>query len=130
MLRKWIVRFLQLPIISGIIAFSKKVRLPGFDGIPLYDVLTFFIIGIQKGSLNIRASSVAFNFILAIFPAIIFLFTMLAYIPYAGFQEQLLNLMQEFLPSDTYKVVRETFEDVITFDVTVKINQAFCMIGA
>ena len=93
MLRKWIVRFLQLPIISGIIAFSKKVRLPGFDGIPLYDVLTFFIIGIQKGSLNIRASSVAFNFILAIFPAIIFLFTMLAYIPYAGFQgEALLRL--------------------------------------
>ncbi len=114
MVRRWIVRFLHLPIISGLIAFSKQVRLPGFDGIPLYDVLTFFILGIQKGSLNIRASSVAFNFILAIFPAIIFLFTLLAYIPYAGFQEQLLNLMQEFLPSDTYKVVRETFEDVIT----------------
>ena len=114
MLRRFIVKFLKWPIIAWVIAFSKKVRIPGFDGLPLYDVLTFFIIGIQKGSLNIRASSVAFNFIIAIFPGIIFLFTLLAYIPFAGFQEQLLDLMREFLPSATYVVVRETFEDIIT----------------
>jgi len=101
-------------VVTDLLAFSKRVRIPGFDGLPLYDVATFFIIGIQKGSLNIRASSVAFNFILAVFPGIIFLFTLLAYIPYDGFQSQLLDLMREFLPSSTYVVVRETFEDVIT----------------
>jgi len=114
MLRKLLVALVRLPLVSDVLAFSKRVRIPGFDGLPLYDVAAFFIIGIQKGSLNIRASSVAFNFIIAIFPAIIFLFTLLAYIPYDGFQEQLLTLMENFLPSDTYKVVRETFEDVIT----------------
>lgn len=114
MFRKLIVIFLRLPVVTDLLAFSKRVRIPGFDGLPLYDVATFFVIGIQKGSLNIRASSVAFNFILAIFPAIIFLFTLLAYIPYVGFQEQLLNLMEDFLPSTTYMVVRETFEDIIT----------------
>jgi membrane protein len=114
MLRKLLVALLRLPLVRDLLAFSKRVRIPGFDGLPLYDVAAFFIIGIQKGSLNIRASSVAFNFIIAIFPAIIFLFTLLAYIPYDGFQEQLLTLMKEFLPTDTYKVVRETFEDVIT----------------
>lgn len=114
MLRKLIVWFIGLPIIKETIAFTKRVRIPGFDGLPLYDVMAFFIIGIQKGSLNIRASSVAFNFIVAIFPAIIFLFTLLAYIPYEGFQEQLLGLMAEFLPTSTYVVVRETFEDIIT----------------
>ncbi len=114
MLRKLIVALLRLPLVRDLLAFSKRVRIPGFDGLPLYDVAAFFITGIQKGSLNIRASSVAYNFIVAIFPAIIFLFTLLAYIPYDGFQEQLLTLMKEFLPTDTYKVVRETFEDVIT----------------
>jgi membrane protein len=114
MVRKLLVRFLRLRLVRWLLDFSKRVRIPGFDGLPLYDVATFFIIGIQKGSLNIRASSVAFNFILAIFPAIIFLFTLVAYIPYEGFQEQLLDLMREFLPSSTYVVVRETFEDVIT----------------
>jgi len=114
MFRRLIVRFLRLPVVTDLLAFSKRVRIPGFDGLPLYDVATFFIIGIQKGSLNIRASSVAFNFILAVFPGIIFLFTLLAYIPYDGFQSQLLDLMREFLPSSTYVVVRETFEDVIT----------------
>lgn len=114
MVRKLIVWFLRLPLVNQLLDFSKRVRIPGFGGLPLYDVAAFFIIGIQKGSLNIRASSVAFNFILAIFPAIIFLFTLLAYIPYEGFQEQLLNLMEDFLPRDTYLVVRETFEDIIT----------------
>lgn len=114
MVRKLLVWFLRLRVISWLLDFSKRVRIPGFDGLPLYDVATFFVIGIQKGSLNIRASSVAFNFILAVFPAIIFLFTLLAYIPYEGFQAQLLDLMREFLPSSTYVVVRETFEDVIT----------------
>jgi hypothetical protein len=64
--------------------------------------------------LNIRASSVAFNFILAIFPAIIFLFTLLAYIPLTVFRRSCLTLCVSFLPSSTYVVVRETFEDVIT----------------
>ena len=114
MLRKLLVDLLRLPLVRDLLAFSKRVRIPGFDGLPLYDVAAFFITGIQKGSLNLRASSVAYNFIVAIFPAIIFLFTLLAYIPYDGFQEQLLTLMKEFLPTDTYKVVRETFEDVIT----------------
>ncbi|MCF8256775.1 MAG: YihY/virulence factor BrkB family protein [Flavobacteriales bacterium] len=114
MVRRLIVRFLRLRAVHWLLDFSKRVRLPGFDGLPLYDVATFFIIGLQKGSLNIRASSVAFNFILAVFPGIIFLFTLLAYIPYDGFQGQLLDLMREFLPNSTYVVVRETFEDVIT----------------
>lgn len=114
MLRKLILALLHLPVISDLLAFTKRLRLPGFEGLPLYDVTAFFIIGIQKGSLNIRASSVAFNFIVAIFPGIIFLFTLLAYIPYDGFQGQLLTLMENFLPTDTYMVVRETFEDVIT----------------
>lgn len=113
-MRKLIIWFIQLRMVAWLLAYSKRVRIPGFDGLPLYDVATFFIIGIQKGALNIRASSVAFNFILAIFPAIIFLFTLLAYIPYDGFQSQLLDLMREFLPHSTYVVVRETFEDIIT----------------
>ena len=88
MVRKLIVKILKLPVIRNIIRFSKEVRIPGFDGLPLYDVAAFFVKGLQEGWLGLRASAVAFNFILAIFPAIIFLFTLIAYIPIDGFQEQ------------------------------------------
>lgn len=70
--------------------------------------------GLQEGWLGLRASAVAFNFILAIFPAIIFIFTLIAYIPIDGFQEQLLSLMEVFLPASVFDSVNETFEDIIT----------------
>jgi len=108
------VRVLRLPIIRNIIKFSKEVRIPGFDGLPLYDVTAFFIKGIQEGWLSLRASAVAFNFILAIFPSIIFLFTLIAYIPITGFQEQLLEMMQVLLPASVFESVSGTFEDIIT----------------
>ncbi len=114
MVRKLIVKFLQLPIIRNIIRLSKEVRIPGFDGLPLYDVTAFFVKGLQNGWLGLRASAVAFNFILAIFPAIIFVFTLIAYIPIDGFQEQLLSLMEVLLPGNVFDSVNETFEDIIT----------------
>ena len=114
MVRKLIVWFLRLPIIRNIIRFSKEVRIPGFDGLPLYDVMAFFVKGLQNGWLNLRASAVAFNFILAIFPGIIFLFTLIAYIPIDGFQEQLFNMMEVLLPQSVFESVDETFADIIT----------------
>lgn len=114
MVRRLIVNFLRLPIIRNIIRFSKEVRIPGFDGLPLYDVTAFFVRGLQEGWLSLRASAVAFNFILAIFPAIIFLFTLIAYIPIDGFQEQLLSMMEVLLPKSVFESVDETFADIIT----------------
>ena len=60
------------------------------------------------------ASAIAFNFILAIFPAIIFLFTLIPYIPIDNFQIQLMNLMQSVLPDDAFLAVRGTIQDIIT----------------
>ncbi|MDB4656146.1 YihY/virulence factor BrkB family protein, partial [Flavobacteriales bacterium] len=114
MVRKLIVKILRLPVIRNLIRFTKEVRIPGFDGLPLYDVAAFFIKGLQNGWIGLRASAVAFNFILAIFPAIIFVFTLIAYIPIEGFQEQLLGLMEVLLPESVFDSVHETFQDIIT----------------
>lgn len=91
----------------------KKVSLPIFGGLPLWDVMMFFFRGLQKGALNLRASSMAFSFFLAIFPAIIFLFTLIAYIPIENFQDQLLTLLKEFMPHNAYEASRETIEDIV-----------------
>ncbi|MCF8463874.1 MAG: YihY/virulence factor BrkB family protein [Flavobacteriales bacterium] len=113
MIRKYIVKILQLPIIRNLLRLSKEIRIPGFDGLPLYDVMAFFIKGMQEGWLNLRASAVAFNFMLAIFPAIIFFFTLIAYIPIDGFQVQLMNILEVLMPANAYASVSETIEDII-----------------
>lgn len=93
---------------------AKKITLPFFDDVPLYDVALFFWKGMESGAITTRASAVAFNFILAMFPAIIFLFTLIPYIPIADFQNQLMDLMRSILPNNAFLAVRETIEDIIT----------------
>ena len=94
-------------------AKAKKVTFPGFDGIPLYDVLLFLFRGIIEGSITTRASAIAFNFYLAIFPAIIFVFTLIPFIPVENFQTELLSLLREIMPSNAYLTLQSTLEDII-----------------
>jgi membrane protein len=91
----------------------RKLVIPGFDGMPVYDVAAFFIRGLQKGSLSMRAAAFSYNFFLALFPAIIFFFTIIPYIPIAGFQDNLLALLQEFIPLKAYEAVQETLFDIV-----------------
>ncbi|HEX4850323.1 MAG TPA: hypothetical protein VFV08_05915, partial [Puia sp.] len=51
---------------------SKKIILPGFQGVPLYDVSKFFLNQVRKVGLNDRARSIAFSFLMAVPAAAIF----------------------------------------------------------
>lgn len=95
------------------IEVSKKIILPGFDGVPLYDVIAFFFKGLQQNSLGMRASSVAFNFFLALFPFIIFLFSVIPYVPIDNFQAQLMALLSQFLPDSAFELAKGTIDDLV-----------------
>ena len=96
-----------------LINWSKKIILPGFRGMNLFQVAIFFIEGIEKGSLTTRASSIAFNFFLAFFPALIFFFTLIPYIPITNFQEILMGLISDVLPPSTNESFFSTLNDII-----------------
>ncbi|NVO18756.1 MAG: YihY/virulence factor BrkB family protein [Bacteroidetes bacterium] len=96
-----------------IIKASRKIIIPGFDGMPLYDVASFFIKGIRKGAISMRAAAFSYNFFLALFPAIIFFFTIIPYMPIAGFQDSLLELFQNFIPRKAYEAVEGTLFDIV-----------------
>ena len=42
--------------------FLQHFSLPGNRGVPLYDVLRFFLVGIFNGDLNQRAKGLSFSF--------------------------------------------------------------------
>jgi membrane protein len=113
MLKKILNKIANWKIVRIIIIISKKIVIPGFDGLPLYDVSTFFIKGMMKGAITTRASSLAFKFFLALFPAIIFFFTLIPYIPIEGFQDILMNMLKQIIPDKTYELTRTTIEDII-----------------
>ncbi len=106
-------RLIDSNLVTSTVRYSRKLVIPGFDGMPLYDVAAFFIKGLQKGALSMRAAAFSFNFFLALFPAILFFFTIIPYIPINGFQDQLLELMQDFIPQKVYAAVEETLFDIV-----------------
>jgi len=105
--------FLSSKPVCAFINWTKRLIIPGFDGVPLYDVTVFFYNGLKKGDVSTRAAALAFNSFLAIFPAVIFFFTLIPYIPIHNFQDNLLNLLKEFIPHQTYEAVQGTLFDII-----------------
>jgi len=102
---------------DGKLKFAEKLKglvLPGFDGIPIRDVFKFVILGFRKGVLVTRASSIAFNLLMAILPATIFLFTLIPFIPIPIFQQELIRLFESFLPVNAYNLIENTLIDIIT----------------
>jgi membrane protein len=92
----------------------KKLVLPGFDGVPITQVITFVIKGFRKGVLVTRASSIAFNLLIALLPASIFLFTLIPFVPIPNFQEELIRLFENILPANAFNFLETTIIDVVT----------------
>ncbi|HZK06998.1 MAG TPA: YihY/virulence factor BrkB family protein [Bacteroidales bacterium] len=97
-----------------IIRQLRKIVLPGFDGIPLFTVLIFFFQGLFQGKLTMRASAVSYSFFLALFPTILFFFTIIPFVPIQGFQPTLLNALQEVIPATLWWHVSSTLTEIIT----------------
>ena len=92
----------------------RKLVLPGFDGVPISQVITFVIKGFRKGVLVTRASSIAFNLLLALLPASIFLFSLIPFIPIPNFQQELIRLFEYILPSNAFNFLETTIIDIVT----------------
>ena len=93
---------------------AKDVSIPGFEKVPVYDVIKFFFSGAKNGYLATRASAIAFNFALAIFPTMLFLFTLIPFIPGKNLQIELLGLIKDFLPHNAFQYFESTLVSVVT----------------
>jgi len=102
-----------LPIIETLLNFSKKYSLPGFSGIPVYDVVSFIIRESMRDDIITRANSVAFNFFLSLFPSLIFLFTLLPLLPItADYMSILRSSTYGILPRQAHEYLFSVIEGV------------------
>lgn len=97
-----------------ILVRAKTITFPGLDGMALYDVMVFFWRSIVDGALSTRASAIAFSFFMAMFPAIIFLFTLIPYIPISNFQDELFLLIKDMVPQNAFMAIEDTVQDILT----------------
>ena len=100
----------KIPIIRQIIFLTKKIKLPGFEGLSLFDLLKTYIIGIIEGTFSPRAGSIAFSFFMAIFPFLLFLLNLIAYLPIE--HQDLFNFIEGLLPAQTTEFFLPIIKDI------------------
>ncbi len=103
--------------VAFVLRRSKHWYLPGFEGVPLYDVAKFFYKQVKTVGLTERASAISYNFIMAIPPSFLFLFTLLPHLPFVK-KKDILNqvqlLLKDLVPVETFNskvavFIRDTF---------------------
>ena len=116
----------NLPILKQILDWSKRYSLPGFSGVPIYNIIVFIYKEILKDNITTRANSVAFSLFLAIFPFLIFLFTLLPYLfepsDFAAFLAKILPQSDSIQASGTYM---DILEDYLSKILPRNANQYF-----
>ncbi len=105
-------KLLKIPVISWFVRLFKKIKVPGLEGMSLYDVLEMYVIGIVQGALTSRAGGVAFSFFMALFPFALFILTLIPFIPIEGFQEGFMQFIGQALPPKTYESVDVVLQDI------------------
>jgi membrane protein len=102
-----------LPFISRL----RKIRFKKHEDVSLYKIAKFFLKNLKEDEITDRANGVAYNFILAIFPAIIFLFTLIPYVSHyfpSVNQESIMTFIAELMPSSMYDVASTTVLDIVS----------------
>lgn len=80
---------------------------------PLFDLLAYLAQQLRQSDLNLRASAISFSFFLALFPGLLFLFSLIAYIPVEGLDLAIRRTSQELLPPSAFELLYSTIEDIV-----------------
>ena len=108
----------KIPILNWAVRLLKKIKLKAFEGLSFYDLIEMYLMGIVRGAVSTRASSIAFSIFLALFPLLIFLVTLIPFIiPYvsvgnANFDHQFLDFLESFLPSATGEYFGDIYQQI------------------
>lgn len=99
------------------IHWTRRIRFKRWDNVSLYKLIKLFIRNLQEDEILNRANSVAYSFMLAIFPAIIFLFTLIPYIttwiPSVN-TDSIMLFLSDMMPASMYDVINVTVRDIIS----------------
>lgn len=92
---------------------SKKIILPGFEGMSLYTGVKFTIEAFLRSDVTTKSAAISFRFFIALFPMVILMLSLIPYIPIDNFQDNLLNSIFSILPDSANSFITDIIEDLI-----------------
>ncbi len=119
-------RIENFPLFQSMITWSKRISFPGFKEVPLYNVFVFIYRECIKDDLITRANSIAFSLFLALFPSLIFLFTIVPLIPATQDLIPIIDQsLESLLPETAHKYLFSIINDVMSIPRTGLLSLGF-----
>lgn len=92
--------------VRSVIDRSKGLYIPGFSGFSLYEIWKAFRQQLRKTSLLERAAAISYNIVMAIPPTLVFVFTLIPYLPISNqFIQELYTLIRDLVPGKENNVI-------------------------
>lgn len=113
--------FEEHSLVRQLVEWAKEHSLPGFSGVPTYDVVVFVFNEIRRFDLFTRANSIAFSFFLSLFPSLLTLFTLAPFIidllavwipELSNFNETLYGEIKRIMPGQAGDVMFSFVQEV------------------
>lgn len=98
---KWFIRRLMVKAVL----LLQKIKLPGFQGMGLYDVLKFFVNGLMDSKFTLLAAAMAYQFFFSFFPTLILVFIILPKFPIDNLESKVAEFIRQYLPEQGINMV-------------------------
>jgi membrane protein len=106
---------------------ADQIEIRGYKNVTLYNVLQFYFKALQRGKIGIRSAGISFKFITALFPLIIFIFSLIPFIPIDNLQNDIMDGLKSFFPSQIFSFINGILEDLIIKKHTVLLSIGFIL---
>lgn len=99
-------RFYASSPVKGFISRSKAYYIPGGGHFSLHEIWTGFLQQLKRTSLVERAAAISFNVFMAIPPVLLFVFTLIPYLPISKqFIREIFGLIRDIIPGEKNNAV-------------------------
>ena len=117
---KRLLKFID-PLLLFVKQKTKRIYIPGFEDLNLYQVGKFLFKQLNTLGLYDRASAISFNLIMALPAAFLFLFSIIPYFPKTlKIKKQILSIFKDIAPnSSTYKFITDIINDLLSQHVGI-----------
>jgi membrane protein len=117
---KEVLRYLLTPVLFAK-KKAKRIIVPGFEQVNLFQLLQFLFKQLNTIGLYDRASAISFNLIMALPAAFLFLFSIIPYFPTSfKIKKQILSIFKDISPNtSTYRFIMDIINDLLSQHVGI-----------
>jgi len=124
---KRLARIVRAVYVRKFIHITRKIKLPGFQGVSVWEIIFFFLYSIRKGLIGMRAAAVAFHFFLAMIPFGLVLVVLTSYTPGIDLEGDIAPVISALIPDQLFEKFMSGIDQYEHSSVTSLISVGFVL---